>query len=288
MPAPADAVVLHGAAHAFLGHRALLPDDPAPGAEALGEVGVQLTGAAVGVLRADRLAEVPVRLERPHHRVGVTGRHRVLELADDAAGTRVGTGRQDGRPDLVPADQRPLAAVGTEHHRPVVMGFGDHRHRPGHLPPVLRQVYHQLDHGLPVGRGGGHGLRPPVHPGQPQLVLADEVPDVPVPADLAGPRIVDHHLARPGRLQVAGVGLVQRGDVVPDRIGVARPAGLQPGQFHGAGELRKPRHLGSFSRQQPTHARARDSGSARDQRLRCTPDRSTGPSRLGRDWCHGI
>lgn len=243
VPAPPDEVVLHRAAHAVVGHRARLHAHAAPRAEALGEVGVQLTGSAVGVLRADRLAEVPVRLERPHHRVGVAGLQRVPELADDAAGRPAGPGLQDRRPDLVPPDQRPLAAVGPEHHRPVVGGFGHHRQRPGHVPPVLGQVHHQLDHGLPADHGGGHRLRPRVHPGQPELVLADEVPHLPVPADLAGPRVVDHHVARPGRLQVGGVLLVQRGDVVPDRIGAARGARLQPGQLHGTGELRKPRHL---------------------------------------------
>src|SRR6202041_1127893 len=65
VPAPADAVVFHRAARAFLGHRALLPDDPAPGAEALGEVGAQLAGPAVGVLRPDRLPGGPLPPPRP-------------------------------------------------------------------------------------------------------------------------------------------------------------------------------------------------------------------------------
>ena len=62
--APADAVVLHGAAHAVVGHRAVLQADTAAGAEALGEERAELIGAAVGVLRAAGLPEVPVRRRR--------------------------------------------------------------------------------------------------------------------------------------------------------------------------------------------------------------------------------
>ena len=54
---------------------------------------------------------------------------------------------------------------------------------------------------------------------------------------------VDHHLTGPHGLQCVGVTLVQRGEVLPDRIGLACGAGLQARQLHGAGEFRKPRHL---------------------------------------------
>ena len=46
--APADAVVLQDAAHAVVGHGAVLQADAAAGAEAPGEVRAELSGAAVG------------------------------------------------------------------------------------------------------------------------------------------------------------------------------------------------------------------------------------------------
>jgi hypothetical protein len=55
--------------------------------------------------------------------------------------------------------------------------------------------------------------------GQHVLARPDEPPQLPVTPDLADPRIVDHHLVRPHRLQGATVTVVQRGEVLPDRIG---------------------------------------------------------------------
>ena len=78
--------------------------------------------------------------------------------------------------------------------------------------------------------------------GQPGLIPADEVPQLPVAADLAGPGVVDHHLARPRGLEDVGVAPVQCGEVLPDRISLARGAGLLARQLHGADEIRKPRH----------------------------------------------
>src|SRR6266487_796131 len=52
MAAPADAVVLHGAAHTVVGHDAMLQADTASCAEAPREERAQLTGAAVDVGRA--------------------------------------------------------------------------------------------------------------------------------------------------------------------------------------------------------------------------------------------
>ena len=242
MAAPADAVVLQGAAHAVVGHGAVLQADAAARAEAPGEERAQLSGAAVRVVRADRLAEVPVRREGAHDRFGVTGVQRGLVAADDVTGAGR-PGLEDRRPDVAPPVDRPLAAVGAEHHRPVVRGFGDDRHRPGQFPPVVVQVGQQFDHGPPAGHGGGHGLGPGVQLGQPGLVPADEPPQLPVAADLAGAGIVDHHLAGPHGLQGVGVTLVQRGEVLPDRIGLTCGAGLPARQLHGAGEVRKPRHL---------------------------------------------
>src|SRR5215470_7181306 len=60
--------------------------------------------------------------------------------------------------------------------------------------------------------------------------------------DLAGPGIVDHHLTRPHRLQNVTVTLVQRGEVLPHRIGQARRARLLARQFYRTGEVREPWH----------------------------------------------
>src|SRR6185437_8816697 len=92
------------------------------------------------------------------------------------------------------------------------------------------------------GRCGGDGLDPGMVLGQPGLVPADEVPQLPVAADLAGPGVVDHHLARPRGLEDVGIAPVQCGEVLPDRISLARGAGLLARQLHGADEIRKPRH----------------------------------------------
>jgi hypothetical protein len=103
----------------------------------------------------------------------------------------------------------------------------------------MRQQFH---HRSPVGRRGRDGLDPGVVIGHPGLILADELPQVPVAADLPGARVVDHHLARPRRLKTVAVAPVQRGEELPDRIGLARGAGLLARQLHGADEVRKPRH----------------------------------------------
>ena len=97
MAAPADAVVLHGAAHAVVGHDAVLQADTATCAEALREERAELAGAAVDVGRADRLAEVPVERERAHYLVGVTRIQRRVIAADDIArGARAQQARMGG------------------------------------------------------------------------------------------------------------------------------------------------------------------------------------------------
>ena len=88
MAAPADAVVLQGAPHAVVGDGAVLQPDTAARAEARGEERAELGAAAVGVVRADGLAVVPIRLEGAHDRVGVTRVQSGLVPADDAAGVR--------------------------------------------------------------------------------------------------------------------------------------------------------------------------------------------------------
>src|SRR5437763_6115002 len=106
--APADAVVLQGAAHPVVGHHAVFQLDAAARAEAPGEKRAELGRAAVGGVRADGLAVVPVRFEGADDRVGVTGLQRGLVAADDIAGVG-GPRLEDGRPQVAPPVDRPLA-----------------------------------------------------------------------------------------------------------------------------------------------------------------------------------
>ena len=231
--APADAVVFQRAAHAVVGHGALLQADAAARAEAQGKERAQRGGAAVSMVRAERPAEVPIRREGAHHCFGVTGGQRRPVAADYVAG--VGLPRlEDRRPDVAPLVDRPLAAVGAEHHRQVVGGLGDDRHRPRQFSTVVVQVSQQFHHGPPAGARGGHRLGTGVQPGQPGQVVADEPPHLLVPADLAGAGIVDHHLTRPHGLQDTGVTLVQCGEVLarPDRPGPQRESASAPAARH--------------------------------------------------------
>ena len=120
----------------------------------------------MGVVRADGLAEVPIRREGVHYRFCVTSVQRGLVAADDITGVGV-PGLVYGRPDVAPSVDRPLAAVGAEQHRRIVGGFGNDRHGPRHLPPVAGQVRQQFHHGPPADTGGGHGLGTGVPVSQP-------------------------------------------------------------------------------------------------------------------------
>ncbi len=91
-------------------------------------------GTARRVVRADGLAEIPIRREGVHNRFGVTSVQRGLVAADDITGVGV-PGLEHGQPDLAPSVDRPLTAVGAEHHRLIVGRFGDDRHRPSQLRP---------------------------------------------------------------------------------------------------------------------------------------------------------
>jgi len=82
-------------------------------------------------------------------------------------------------------------------------------------------VRQQLDDGPPTDTGGGHGLDPCVALGEHGLTPVDKPPQLPVAADLARARVVDHHLAGPHGLQEVDVALVQRGEYCP--AGSARP-----------------------------------------------------------------
>ncbi len=131
--------------------------------------------------------------------------------------------------------------VRAEHHRPIVTSFGDNRHRPGSLTVVDRQVSDEFHHGSAAHTRGRHGVDPGIALGEPGPILPDEPSQPPVAVDLAGTRIVDHHLAGPHRLQ--------RGyHPCSKRRGIARRD--RPGRWHESaggptrrrGEVRKPRH----------------------------------------------
>src|SRR6267154_1256392 len=213
LAAPADAVVLQGAAHPVVGYHAMLQLDAAARAEALGEERAELGGAAVGGVRADGLAVVPTWFEGAHHRVGVASLQRGLIAADDVTWA-VGAWFEDGWAQVAPSVDGPLAAIGAEHHRQLVGGLGDDRHRPRQLLPVVVQVRQQFHHRPAAGRCGGDGLDPGMVLLQPGLIPADEVSQLPVAADLAGPGVVDHHLARPRILEDVGVAPAQCGEVL--------------------------------------------------------------------------
>ncbi|MGB6570648.1 MAG: vitamin B12 dependent-methionine synthase activation domain-containing protein, partial [Trebonia sp.] len=134
--APADAVVLDGAAHAVVGNDAGPQADAATRAEQGGEERAELRLAPVDGLRAGGLAVVPVRREGADHRVGVAGAKRGAEAADDIS-RQVRRRAEDGGPGVLAAPvDLPLAAVGAEYHRTVVAGFGDDGHRPELFLPV--------------------------------------------------------------------------------------------------------------------------------------------------------
>lgn len=72
-------------------------------------------------------------------------------------------GVQYRRPDVTWAIDRPASAVGAEHHRPIVVGFGDDRNGSSQLPPVVGgQIRQQLYDGPP---GAGADKRPCRQPG---------------------------------------------------------------------------------------------------------------------------
>src|SRR6478736_5138016 len=112
---PADAVVLQGAAHAVVGHGAVLKANAAASAEASGEERAELLGPAVRVLRPAGLSEVSIRPERVHDRIDVAGVQRLLVATDDITGMDV-AGLEDGGSDVASSVDGPLAAVGAEHH----------------------------------------------------------------------------------------------------------------------------------------------------------------------------
>src|SRR5260370_33398669 len=73
-------------------------------------------GTARRVVRADGLAEIPIRREGVHNRFGVTSAQRGLGAADDIPGGG-SPGLDPGRPDRPPPADRQWTAAGAEHHR---------------------------------------------------------------------------------------------------------------------------------------------------------------------------
>src|SRR4029450_9473547 len=99
MAAPADAVVLKRATHPVVGHGAMLEPDAAAFAETRREERAQVSGPAVGGVRADGLAEVSVPREGGHYRVRVAGSERGVVAADNI--TQVsGVRLENWRPDV--------------------------------------------------------------------------------------------------------------------------------------------------------------------------------------------
>ena len=108
---------------------------------------------------ADGLADVPVRGEGAHDRVGVTGVQRGQVAADDV--TRL---RRPGRRGSAAGRggvRRPAIGCSTCGTPPT--GRPATRRRPPPATPVPRppslEVGQQLDHGPPVDAGGGHASR---------------------------------------------------------------------------------------------------------------------------------
>src|SRR6266545_4063894 len=94
-------------------------------AEELGVHLAQLGGTPVGILRSGWLAEISVRLEHGDDRAGITGAERRV-VAADHVGRMPLTRFQNGGPELVAAQQRPLAVVDAEFGRAAMVGeFSD-------------------------------------------------------------------------------------------------------------------------------------------------------------------
>lgn len=200
--APPNAVVFQYAAQPVVGHRTMLETDSAACAKAGVEERAELMGAAVRATGPDGLAEVPICREGAHDRIGVAGVERGVVATHDA--TEVGvSGLEYGGPDVAPSKDWQLAEVVAEHHRPIVGGFGHHRHRPSYFPLVPDQVDQPLHHGPPADDRRRHGLGTGVAFRQQELAAADELPKALVATDLARAGVGDDHPRRatrpPGR-----------------------------------------------------------------------------------------
>src|ERR1700733_7130001 len=102
------------------------------------------------------------------------------------------------------------------------------------------------DAGRSDGLDGGMMLRPE------GLILADEAPELVMAADLPGTRVVDHHVARPDRFELAaGTGL-QDIEVLADGIRLRSGPRLLACQLDSTHEVWKPRHRISLVRRNTT------------------------------------
>ena len=210
-------------------------------------------GARVTHTALDRRFDVVVDASRREQPVAGTLEHRDARLRREivappanavvqhgALQTVVGTTVE--RPDGFANVDRPLAAVRAEHHRPIVGGFGDHCDRPRDVSAIVVQMRETLHDGPPTTRRGGHGLGAGVALGQHGLTLLDELPQLPVAADVTGVGVEDRDLARPDGLERAGVAMFDGGQVLPDGIDLTGRSGLPARQLDGRDEIRKPRH----------------------------------------------
>ena len=138
------------ASHAVVGRSAVLETDAPTDGEAPGEERAKLGGAAVHGVRPDGLAEVAVRREGGHDSVSIADIEGGQVAGDHITGLRV-PWLEDGGPEVAVPVDRPLAAVGAEHHRNVVVGFGDDCQRPHHFLAVVDQMRQHLYDGPPIG-----------------------------------------------------------------------------------------------------------------------------------------
>ena len=158
--------------------------------------------AARWVRGGSRRARRCPRSRRRRRRPGPPGSAPTTSPGRTGAGSRIGARRW----------RRPSTGHWLQYVRnttdSLVGGLRDDRQRPQHLAVVVDQVRQHLDDGA----AGRTSSRPRVSVAgvtlRPQgLVLPDELPQLPVPADLAGAGIVDHDVAGPHRLQSVRVTL---------------------------------------------------------------------------------
>ncbi len=197
-PAPADGVELEGRPNAILGHRAVLEDDPAVGQERA-EQGPEVDGPAPSERLAGRLAEATVGLERRGDPVGVAGREGGLILPDHVGLADRRIPREEGRPDDVVTEQRPLAVVGPDPDAVAGgVGLDDDRERQPERPAVLGEGQLELPDDPLVG-GRRRDLPDLGRPlGQPGPAGATEVLEALDAFDSTESRVVDPDAAREG------------------------------------------------------------------------------------------
>ncbi len=163
--------------------------------------------------------------------------------ADNVTELGVG-GREQGVPDVTLPVDRPLAAIGAEHHRQFVGGFCNDGYGPIHrLTLVVVEVRQQLDYGPPADMGGGYGFDADVALGPQQLIVADKSSKLSMTAHLPLPGVVNRHLAGPYFLKFVGAPGLEGGEVLLNGISKADGPRLATGEFNGTNEIWKPWHF---------------------------------------------